>query len=74
MHVHHPFPHLKKRSAQKRPKEERKFRPDILAKRMHVPLRYNKIKTKKLGEKEEESKKKGIKQKKERNRITACRK
>ena len=31
---------------------------------MHVPLRYNKIKTKKLGEKEEESKKKGIKQKK----------
>ena len=43
------------------------------AKRMRVPLRYNKIKTKKQGEKEEKSKRKGIKRKKERNRIAVCR-
>ena len=46
-----PPPHLKKSSAQKRPKEERKFRPDMSAKRMYVPLRYNKIKMKKVREK-----------------------
>ena len=34
------------------------------AKRMHIPLRYDKIKTKKVGEKEEKSKMKKIKLKK----------
>ena len=34
------------------PKEERKFRPNMSAKKnVHVPLRYDKIKTKKVGEK-----------------------
>ena len=42
-------PHLRKSSAQKCPKEERKFRPDMSAKKnVRVPLRYHKIKTKKL--------------------------
>ena len=41
-----------KSSAQKCPKEVRKFRPDTSAKKnVHVPLRYNKIKTKKIGKK-----------------------
>ena len=40
-----PPPHLKKSSAQKCPKEERKFHPDMSAKKnVHVPLRYDKIK------------------------------
>ena len=57
-------PAWNKSSAQKCPKEERKFRPDISAKKnVHVPLRYHKIKTKKLGEKEN-SKRKGLKLKK----------
>ena len=44
-----PPSHLEKSSAQKCPKEERKFRPDKSAKKnVHVPLRYDKIKTKKL--------------------------
>ena len=58
-------PTWEKSSAQKCPKEERKFRPDISAKKnVHVPLRYHKIKTKKLGKKEENSKRKGLKLKK----------
>ena len=57
--AHAPPPHLKKSSTQKRPKEERKFHPDMSAKRMHILLRYDKIKTKKVGKKEEKSKKKG---------------
>ena len=61
----HPPPHLEKSSAQKCPKEERKFRPDMAAKRnVHVPLRYDKIKTKTVGKKEDKSKRKGIKLKK----------
>ena len=69
MHVHPspppPPPPGKKSSAQKCPKEERNFRPDMSAKRdVHVPLRYHKIKTKKLGKKEENSKRKGLKLKK----------
>ena len=58
MHVHSP-PTWEKSSTQKCPKEERKFRPDMLAKNnVHVPLRYDKIKTKKVGKKEEKSKRK----------------
>ena len=54
-----------KSSAQKSPKEERKFRPDMSAKKnVHVPLRYDKIKTKKVGKKEGKNKRKGIKLKK----------
>ena len=50
-------PTWEKSSAQKCPKEERKFRPDMSAKKnMHVPLRYHK--------KEEISKRKGLKLKK----------
>ena len=51
-------------SAEKRPKEER---------RMHVPLRCDKIKTKKIKKKEEKSRRKGIKQrerKKEDSRLS----
>ena len=60
----HP-PTWKKISAQKCQKEVRKFRPDMSAKNnVHVPLRYNKIKTKKVGKKEDISKRKGIKLKK----------
>ena len=58
-------PTWEKSSAQKCPKEERKFRPDMSAKKkVHVPLRFDKIKTKKVGKKEENSKKKGLKLKK----------
>ena len=70
VYVHSPLPppprHLgKKSSAQKCPKEARKFRPDMSArKNVHVPLRYDKIKTKKVGKKEDISKIKGIKLKK----------
>ena len=60
-----PPPTWEKRSAQKCPREERKFRPDMLAKKnMHVPLRYDKIKTKEVGKKEENGKRKGLKLKK----------
>ena len=60
-----PPPTWKESSAQKCQKEERNFRPDMSAKRnVHVPLRYHKIKTEKLGKKEENSKKKGLKLKK----------
>ena len=61
-----PPPHLPgKSSAQKCQKEARKFRPDMSAKNnVHVPLRYDKIKTKKAGKKEDISKRKGIKLKK----------
>ena len=53
-------PTWEKSSAQKCPKEERKFRPDMLAKKnVHVPLRYHKIKTKKLGKKKKIVKGKG---------------
>ena len=63
MHVH-PLT-WEKSSAQKCPKEERRFRPDVSAKKyVHVPLRYDKIRTKKVGKKEEKSKRKGIKLKK----------
>ena len=42
-------PNWEKSSAQNCPKEERKLRPDMWAKKnVHVPLRYNKIKTKKV--------------------------
>ena len=68
VHVHTPHPPTptwEKSSAQKCPKEERKFRPDMSAKKnVHVPLRYHKIKTKKLGIKEENGKRKGLKLKK----------
>ena len=48
--AHPPPPTWEKSSAQKCPKEERKFRPDMSAKKnVHVPLRYHKIKTKKVG-------------------------
>ena len=43
----------------------KKFRPDMSAKtNVHVPLRYDRIKMKKVGEKEEKSKRKGVKLKK----------
>ena len=62
MYVHPP--NWEKSSAQKRPKEEKKFRPDMSAKKnVHVPLRYDKIKTKKVGKKEDISKRKGEKEK-----------
>ena len=58
-------PIWEKSSAQKSPKEEKKFRPNMSAKKnVYVPLRYDKIKTKKIGKKEEKSKRKGIKLKK----------
>ena len=58
-------PTWEKSSAQKCLKEEKKFRPDMSAKmNVHVPLRYDKIKTKKVGIKEEKSKRKEIKLKK----------
>ena len=60
-----PPPNWEKSSAHKFPKEERKFHPDMSVKKnVHVPLRYNKIKTKKVGKKEGKSKRKGIKLKK----------
>ena len=55
-----PPPIWEKSSAQKCPKEERKFGPDMLAKKnVHVPLRCHKIKTKKLGKKKKIVKGKG---------------
>ena len=58
-------PPWEKSSAQKCPKEEKKFRPEMSAKKnVHVPLRYDKIKTKKVGIKEEKSERKEIKLKK----------
>ena len=63
-----------KSSAQKCPKEQRKVRPDMSAKKnVYVPLRYHKIKTKKLGKNEENSKRKGLKLKKYRKRLVVCR-
>ena len=63
MHMHPPT--WEKRSAQKCPKEKRMFHPDMLAKKnVRVPLRYDKIKMKRVGKKEENSKMKGIKLKK----------
>ena len=63
VHVHPPPPTWEKGSAQKCPKEERKFRPDMSAKKnVHVPFRYDK--TKRVGKKEEKSKRKEIKLKK----------
>ena len=60
-----PPPTWEKSSAQKCPKEERKFRPDMSEKRnVHVPLRYDKVKTKKVEKKEENSKMEGLKLKK----------
>ena len=55
MHLVHVHPSTwKKSSTQKCSKEERKFRPDMSAKKnVHVPLRYDKIKTKKVGKKED---------------------
>ena len=74
MHVHPPPPPGNKvplRNVQ----EERKFHQDMSArKNVRVPLRYDKIKTKKVGKKEEKSKRKGIKLKKLRKRIDVCRK
>ena len=59
-------PTWRKSSAQTvNPKEEREFRSDMSAKKnVHVPLRYDKTKTKKVGKKEDISKRKGIKLKK----------
>ena len=58
-------PTRRKSSPQKCPKEEKKFRPDISAKKsVHVPLRCHKIKTKKVEKKEDISKRKGLKLKK----------
>ena len=58
----HPPPTWERSSAHKCPKEEGKFRPDMSAKKnVRVPLRYDKIKTKKVGKKEEKSTRKGIK-------------
>ena len=55
-----PPPTWEKSSAQKCPKEKRKFRPDMSAKKnVHVPLRYHKVKTKKLGKKKKIVKGKG---------------
>ena len=55
-----PPPIWEKSSAQKCPKEERKFGPDMLAKKnVHVPLRCHKIKTKKLWKKKKIVKGKG---------------
>ena len=49
-----PPPTLEKSSAQKCSKEERKFHPDMSAKKnVHVPLRYDKINTKNVGKKED---------------------
>ena len=49
--------HPEKSSTRKSPKEERKFRPDMSAtKNVHVPLRYDKIETKKVEKKEDVSK------------------
>ena len=49
-------PTWEKASAQKCPKEERKFRPNMSAKKnVYVPLRYDKIKTKMVGEKKKKS-------------------
>ena len=60
--VHVQPPTWEKSFPQKCPKEERKFRPDMSAKKnVHVPLRYDKTKTKKLGKKEENSKRNGLK-------------
>ena len=64
VHVQPP-PNLEKSSAKKFPIEERKFRPDMSAKKnVHAPLRYDKIKTRKVGKKEDTSERKGIKLKK----------
>ena len=64
VHVHPPPPHLGKSSPQKCPKEERKFRPDMSAKKnVHILLRCDKIKTKKVGKNKKDSKKKRIKNK-----------
>ena len=58
VHVHSPT--WEESSAQKCQKEKRKFRPDMSAKKnVHVPLRYHKIKTKKLGKKKKIVKGKG---------------
>ena len=55
-----PPPTWEKSSAQKCPKEERKFRPDMSAKKnVHVPLRYDKMKTKKVGKNKKIVKRKG---------------
>ena len=49
-HVHPPT--RKKNFAQKCPKEETECLPDMLSKKnVHVPLRYDKIETKKVGKK-----------------------
>ena len=65
VHPPPPPPAWEKSSSQKCPKEERKFCPDMSAKKnVHVPLIYHKIKTKKLGKKEENSERKGLKLKK----------
>ena len=55
-----PPPTWEKSSAQKCPKEERKFRPDMSVKKnVHDPPRYDKIKTKKVGKKKKTVKGKG---------------
>ena len=65
VHAHPPPPTWEKSSAQKCPKKARKFRIDMSAKKnVHVLLRYHKIKMKKLGKKEENGKRKGLKLKK----------
>ena len=62
-------PHLGKKVPLRNVQEERKFRQDMSArKNVRVPLRYDKIKTKKVGKKEEKSKWKGLKLKKNKER------
>ena len=72
MHVHPPPPAWENSSAHTCPKHDGKFRPDMSAKRnVQVPLRYDKIKTKKVGKKKKRVKGKSkIKElKKENSRL-----
>ena len=58
--VHMHLPTWEKNSSQKCPKEKMKFRPDIyVSKKRMCTLRYDKIKRKKVGKKEEKSERKG---------------
>ena len=60
-----PLPHLGKTFRSEMSKRGEKVPPRYVGKKnVHVPLRYDKIKTKKVGKKEENSKRKGLKLKK----------
>ena len=64
--MHPPPPTWKKKFRSEMSKRGEKVPPRYVGKKknVHVPLRYDKIKMKKVGKKEEKSKKKGIKLKK----------